>query len=153
MMFFPIDQDKSYVYVLKLKARNKYYVGFSSDLTNRLKKHIEGKGAEFTKKHGVETLVALVECSDVGRAKEIETTLTDFYKKAHGSKNVRGAGHTDSRDKGDTLTHKEVKTSKLEKKTKTVKPHTCIECGRPIRHKGKCMGCNIRAKRERERQA
>jgi len=26
----------------------------------------------------------------------------------------------------------------------------CESCGRPIKHKGKCMSCNIKAKRERE---
>lgn len=30
------------------------------------------------------------------------------------------------------------------------KPYNCEECGRPIRHRGKCMGCNIKNKKNRK---
>lgn len=96
MTLFLIDPEKSYVYVLKLRSTNKYYVGYSSELSKRLDSHVKGKGAEFTKKHGVDRLVALIECNDPGRAKELEATLTEFYMKVYGKNNVRGAGYTDS---------------------------------------------------------
>ncbi|MFW9839128.1 MAG: HRDC domain-containing protein [Candidatus Thorarchaeota archaeon] len=96
MTLFIIDPEKSYVYVLKLDSKNKYYVGYSSELTKRLDSHLKGKGAEFTKKHGVDRLVALVECNDPGRAKELEATLTDYYMRVYGKRNVRGAGYTET---------------------------------------------------------
>ena len=40
-----------YVYLLLTKSRNTYisYVGYTNDLTKRLKKHNSSKGAKFTK--------------------------------------------------------------------------------------------------------
>jgi predicted GIY-YIG superfamily endonuclease len=151
---FLIDQEKRYVYVLKLRSRNKYYVGYSSALTKRLDSHNKGKGAEYTKKHGVEKIVALVECNDPGRAKEIESILTEFYQKVYGKRNVRGGGYTDSRDPEEFESPQVMSDHKSPQPPsatdKSDKPHNCEECGRPIRYRGRCMGCNIRAKKEKE---
>ncbi|NHJ15216.1 MAG: hypothetical protein EAX95_16155 [Candidatus Thorarchaeota archaeon] len=151
---FIIDPEKSYVYVLKLRSKNKYYVGYSSDLAKRLESHVKEKGAEYTKKHGVERLVALVECSDSGRAKELESILTEYFISVYGKRNVRGAGHTDSRDIDESKEQQvasEVETQEAETtETPPDKPYSCEVCGRPIRHRGRCMACNIIAKRERE---
>ncbi len=154
MSLFLIDPEKSYVYVLKLGSKNKYYVGYSSELNKRLDSHIKGLGAEFTKKHGVERLVALIECNDPGRAKELESIITEFYMRVYGKNNVRGAGYTDSTISDENegiISSAEIPLEETVEK-ETDKPYNCVECGRPIRHQGRCMPCNIRAKKEREAQ-
>jgi hypothetical protein len=52
-----------------------------------------------------------------------------------------------------SLTDISLETDTTHKNGEFEKPHRCTECGRPIRHRGKCMPCNILAKREREAQS
>jgi putative endonuclease len=46
-----------YVYVLESKEDKSWYIGYSSDLKQRIKDHLSGKGARTTKlKHGWELI-------------------------------------------------------------------------------------------------
>lgn len=49
-------RDPSVVYIL-LCSNGKHYVGHSSQLKHRLESHINGSGAVYTKKHGVQKVL------------------------------------------------------------------------------------------------
>ena len=46
---------KAFMYLILCK-NNKYYAGSTTDLDKRLKEHLRGEGANYTRKHGVKSL-------------------------------------------------------------------------------------------------
>ncbi len=76
-----------HVYVLKLEGGN-WYVGMTrkDDPHDRIKKHLNGRGSEWTKIH--EPLEVAELRTDVKPEKE--RTLTLKYMRIHGWQNVRG---------------------------------------------------------------
>ena len=52
-----VDNEKSYVYVMSNISRTIIYIGATTNLKNRIDKHINGKGAVFTKKYHLKYLV------------------------------------------------------------------------------------------------
>jgi len=83
------------IYVLKLE-NDKYYVGQSIDIENRLIFHIKGKlGSEWTKKHKPIEEIELIETdfTQVNEAMFLENSITIHYMKKYGWKNVRGGDY------------------------------------------------------------
>jgi len=83
------------IYVLKLE-NDKYYVGQSIDIENRLIFHIKGKlGSEWTKKHKPIKEIDLIETdfTEVNEAMFLENSITIHYMKIYGWKNVRGGDY------------------------------------------------------------
>lgn len=50
------NNDNHYIYILEC-GDGSYYTGYTNDLTQRLRKHEEGKGAKYTKGRGPLSLV------------------------------------------------------------------------------------------------
>lgn len=64
----------SYVYLLKLNNGG-IYVGLTQDLKERLDAHIYGRGAEATKKFGVERVLGSLRFFDKATAKRFERAI------------------------------------------------------------------------------
>ena len=58
---------KGYMYILEC-SNGKYYTGSTIDLERRLKQHMEGKGANFTRKHLPVKLVYYEEFQRIDKA-------------------------------------------------------------------------------------
>lgn len=88
-------QKNIFLYVLRLQS-DKYYVGQSRNLADRIKKHFEGKGSAWTRLHAPLELVKAVELDTTSwvTATEIETCLTLDLMKIYGTDNVRGGAYT-----------------------------------------------------------
>lgn len=56
--------ERNQIYVLELE-NNKYYVGLTSNIETRLKTHIKGRGAIFTKNNKPKRLVQTINCKDL----------------------------------------------------------------------------------------
>lgn len=56
------------------------YIGATSDVKGRIKKHIEGKGAVFTKKYHLKHLIYYEAFNDVGQAFKREKQLKNWRK-------------------------------------------------------------------------
>jgi len=80
------------IYVLKLE-NDKYYVGQSINVKNRLIAHIKGKlSSEWTKKHKPIQEIEIIETNftNISEAMFLENSITLKYMKKYGWKNVRG---------------------------------------------------------------
>ena len=55
----------SYVYILTNKSNRVLYTGVTADIANRLRRHREGEGSEFTKKYKTYKLVHVETFSDI----------------------------------------------------------------------------------------
>jgi|SRR6185437_10722285 len=73
------------VYVLKL-ANDKYYIGYSTNVYERITQHWHKKGAEWTKFHKPVKTIEILHDKD----KAYETQLTLEYMRKYGWQNVRG---------------------------------------------------------------
>ena len=73
------------VYALGLTG-NKYYIGYSKDINQRIKSHLNGTGAIWTQKHKPEKIIEI----RVGKDTHEEMLLTRFYMGKYGADNVRG---------------------------------------------------------------
>jgi predicted GIY-YIG superfamily endonuclease len=96
------------VYVLKLK-HDKYYIGKSKYVDNRIRKHFKGLGAVWTKKHKPLSVVEIVDkCDDFD-----EDKYTKMYMNKYGIDNVRGGSYCQTKLDPNTveLIEKEMKTS------------------------------------------
>ena len=69
-----------FVYILKSKRDNRYYIGSTIDLTQRLKHHASG-GTPTTKKFGKLELVFVQEYSSLNDARNIERKLKKFKRR------------------------------------------------------------------------
>jgi len=81
------------VYVLRLEG-NRFYVGFTSNLEQRLAKHFGHKGALWTQKFEPIKLIDVY--YDVPEF--VEHRVTKRYIERYGGENVRGGWHLDARD-------------------------------------------------------
>lgn len=75
-----------------------YYVGSTRNPEKRLKTHIKGKGAIWTKKHGVIDMFDIRETNTTNEstACKLEDDMTIEYAMKYGSDNVRGGGYCQS---------------------------------------------------------
>jgi len=56
------------IYLIKTLTPDHYYVGWTSNTDKRWAKHLGGKGAKFTKKHGVESITILCKTNKMKEA-------------------------------------------------------------------------------------
>ena len=71
---------KSYVYIVSNKNRTTLYIGVTSDLTNRVSSHSEGKGSEFTKRYNLTDLLYYEEFDDIRDAITREKQLKNWRR-------------------------------------------------------------------------
>lgn len=64
------------VYILECKAPGYVYVGYTNDFRRRIREHINGYGADFTKKYGVKRVMYLEAQQNRQRAMFRETVMT-----------------------------------------------------------------------------
>lgn len=83
------EKITSYVYVLLLE-NNKWYVGKTNDLDNRIKEHKRGRGSMWTKINKVKNVKEIIPNGS-------EKTTTLKYMKEYGYDNVRGFSWTQSK--------------------------------------------------------
>ena len=76
------------IYVLELE-NNKYYVGYTTNISQRIESHFNGSGCSWTKYHKP---IKLLETRDGGKSVEKQVTLE--YMRRYGWENVRGYAYT-----------------------------------------------------------
>jgi predicted GIY-YIG superfamily endonuclease len=89
--------SKAVIYVLRLKS-NRFYVGKSTNIVQRIQEHLLGEGVSWTQKYppiGIER--ALQNCTPFD-----EDKITKEYMAEYGIDNVRGGTYTQ-----DVLSHEE----------------------------------------------
>lgn len=77
------------IYVLKLD-KNKYYIGRSENVQDRIEAHIQGNGSEYTKRYKVKKVVEIIETDDLFE----EDKVTKRYMSKYGIDHVRGGSYT-----------------------------------------------------------
>jgi predicted GIY-YIG superfamily endonuclease len=80
-----INPDKICIYVLRL-TNNKYYIGKSANILERIEDHIDGNGAAWTNKYKPIQILDIIPNCDI----EDENKYTLRYMKEKGINNVRG---------------------------------------------------------------
>lgn len=105
------------IYILKLE-NNKYYVGKTNNLKQRLQQHKNKEGAEWTNKYKVIELIKTIntECQFD------EDKYVKIYMNKYGIDNVRGGSYN-------TLELTELQKALLESEFRTIK-NVCYRCGR-----------------------
>ena len=68
-----------YTYMIRCKD-NSIYTGMTNNVENRIKKHISGKGAKYTKSHQAEKIEAVWRCKDKSHACKLEYQLKHLTK-------------------------------------------------------------------------
>lgn len=86
---------RAYVYSLNLKGGRKY-VGYTTQPVSRLRAHYRGRGAQWTRKHGVVSVNRIQRYRSIASAKRGERAVYRNMARYHGRAKVRGAGHTKS---------------------------------------------------------
>jgi putative endonuclease len=71
---------ESYVYIVSNKNRTTLYIGVTSNLTNRVNSHFEGKGSEFTKRYNLTDLLYYEEFDDIRDAIAREKQLKNWKR-------------------------------------------------------------------------
>lgn len=77
----PQPMPQGYVYILASKRNGTLYIGVTNNLAARIHQHREGKGASFTQKYGVKTLVWYETYPMVTDAIQRETSLKRWPRK------------------------------------------------------------------------
>ncbi len=123
------------IYVLELR-NNKYYVGFTSNLDNRLKQHNEGNGTKWTKKYKV---LRVLKTFDTNNLFE-EDKYTKIYMNKFGIDNVRGGSYC-------TIILSKEQIYLLNKELRAAN-NTCFKCGRNNHYVKNCYAkTNIEGKK------
>ena len=73
-------EQKYYCYILSNKNRTVLYVGYTSNLVERIKTHKSGKGAVFTKKYSAFDLVYYELYDESKSAKNREKQLKNWHR-------------------------------------------------------------------------
>ena len=63
-----------YVYMLRCRG-DVYYTGLTVDMAHRIRMHLSGKGAKFTRSHPPEAVAALWRCGDKTVAARVEYAI------------------------------------------------------------------------------
>jgi len=81
------------IYILELESE-KYYVGQTKHLRERIRKHFDGKGSAWTKRHRPISVISQLELNTSywRDALEVEKEFTLELMSSLGWENVRGAG-------------------------------------------------------------
>lgn len=86
-----------YIYILKLK-NDKYYVGKASDPHARYEKHLNGKGARWTRRY---TPIEMIEVYETTNVFDEDKTTKEYMSK-YGIDNVRGGSYVKRKIDDDT---------------------------------------------------
>jgi putative endonuclease len=70
---------QSFVYIMTNQYRTTFYIGVTSDLSNRILEHTEGKGSNFTEKYNLTDLVYFEEFSEINQAIAREKQLKNWH--------------------------------------------------------------------------
>ena len=77
-----------YTYMIRCKD-NSLYTGMTNNIENRVKKHISGKGAKYTKSHHAEKIEAVWRTKDKSLACKLEYQIKQL-EKAQKEKLIKG---------------------------------------------------------------
>lgn len=105
------------IYILKCE-NNKYYIGSSNNIENRIKNHFNGNGSIWTKKYKpIEVVNKYYNCDNFD-----EDKYTKIFMEKYGIDNVRGGSYATINLTDDTINmiNKELQT----------KNNTCFHCGK-----------------------
>lgn len=72
--------DQYYVYILSNNNRTVLYIGYTENIQRRIKQHVNGKGALFTKKYNATELIYIEEYDDIKKAKKRERQLKNWNR-------------------------------------------------------------------------
>ncbi|TMU54543.1 GIY-YIG nuclease family protein [Flagellimonas algicola] len=75
-----MNLEKGYVYMLTNASRTILYIGATRNIKKRIRKHIDGTGAVFTKKYHLKILIYYEEFDDVELAFKREKQLKNWKK-------------------------------------------------------------------------
>lgn len=91
---FKSRKRERFIYCLELED-GKYYVGQSVDVEKRIQQHREGKGAVWTKKYPLVSVLNILPLGKVTskEAQVFENDMTIGYAVAYGTSNVRGGDY------------------------------------------------------------
>lgn len=70
---------QSFVYIMTNQYRTTFYIGVTSDLSNRILEHTEGKGSNFTEKYNLTDLIYFEEFSEINQAIAREKQLKNWH--------------------------------------------------------------------------
>ena len=70
---------QSFVYIMNNQNRTTFYIGVTSDLSNHILEHTEGKGSNFTEKYNLTDLVYFEEFSEINQAIAREKQLKNWH--------------------------------------------------------------------------
>jgi predicted GIY-YIG superfamily endonuclease len=115
------------IYILKLE-NEKYYVGKTNNLIERLNNHYYGNGSYWTCKYRPVTIIDVIDC----KSKFDENNYTKEYMIKYGLNNVRGGAYSNIEL---TLSQREV----LKLEFASLK-NSCYNCGSPCHYIGDCEG-------------
>jgi predicted GIY-YIG superfamily endonuclease len=88
-----LEQNPPYVvYILRCKKFGHYYVGSTNNFYRRLKEHESGRGAEFTRVYGVDSVLYLEPHNSREEALRRETVWTVYLIIELGDMNLVGGG-------------------------------------------------------------
>ncbi len=73
-------KQKYYGYILTNKNRTVLNIGYTNDLNRRISEHQKGKGALFTKKYNVSSLIYYEAFENISEAKSREKQLKNWHK-------------------------------------------------------------------------
>lgn len=112
---------KTFVYILKLNADevgiNKWYVGRTTNIQNRINAHFNGNGAIWCKKYLPIKVEEVIEITDNFQ----EDTMVKKYMDKYGIDNVRGGSYSE-------LTLNQNKIDLIEREIRNTKD-LCFNCG------------------------
>ena len=124
------------IYVLECENGN-VYVGKTTKGEKRLKQHIDGRGAEWTKMHKPKRVMQYyTNATDADERK-----VTEQMIKKYGAKKVRGAGLTKrkmTKKEIDNLNKKVGFTKSSTSTKKKTTTYTCSRCGRQGHNRTQC---------------
>ncbi|MEM7483869.1 MAG: GIY-YIG nuclease family protein [Bacteroidota bacterium] len=75
-----MDSKKGYLYILTNSSRTMLYIGATSNIKKRIKKHTAGTGAVFTKKYHLKHLIYFEIFDTVGNAFKREKQMKNWRK-------------------------------------------------------------------------
>ncbi|WP_420401988.1 GIY-YIG nuclease family protein [Flagellimonas sp.] len=75
-----MELQKGYVYMLTNVSRSILYIGATKNIKKRIRKHIDGTGAVFTKKYHLRILIYYEIFDDIGLAFKREKQLKNWKK-------------------------------------------------------------------------
>ena len=88
------------IYVLKLEGDN-WYIGMSRNVERRFSKHLDGKGANWTREHKPIEIHEVIDTKINldSEASILEDKVTLEYAKKYGTQRVRGGGYCQTKPK------------------------------------------------------